>query len=141
MDDVCSKCGEVINIDMRFCPNCGCEVTATPRTSRIFKGLKTQFRVLGDRATNVSRTAGGLSQEKATESMKNVLNLLVDVAKNIKRDIPPEMIKAIDLNAEVSFIAFSMGVSIDLEQLETKDVKQSAPEQETGGISFGDDLP
>jgi len=122
MDDVCSRCGVVINSDMRFCPNCGCEVSIKPKTSRIFKGLKTQFRVLGDKASNVSRTAGGISQEKATENMKNVLNLLVEVARNIKQDIPPEMIKAIDLNAEVSFIAFSMGVTIDLEQLETKEV-------------------
>ena len=108
MDDVCSKCGAVINLEMRFCSNCGCKVSTTQRTSRLFKGIKTQFKVLGDKATTVGRTAGGLSQEKATESMKSVLNLLVEVAKNIKRDIPPEMIKAIDLNAEVSFIAFSM---------------------------------
>jgi hypothetical protein len=39
------------------------------------------------------------------------------VAQDVRRELPPDMVKAIDLEAEVSFIAFSIGVTVDLEQL------------------------
>lgn len=39
------------------------------------------------------------------------------MAQDVRRELPPDMVNAIDLEAEVSFIAFSIGVTMDLEQL------------------------
>ena len=64
-----------------------------------------------------------ISQEKATEATRNLLNLVTNVAREVRKDLPPDMIKAVDLRASVSFIAFSIGVGVDLEKLQTKNVK------------------
>jgi hypothetical protein len=46
-----------------------------------------------------------------------MLKIVTHVAQDVRRELPPDMVKAIDLEAEVSFIAFSIGVTVDLEQL------------------------
>jgi hypothetical protein len=46
-----------------------------------------------------------------------MIDLLIQVARDVRDEIPADMVKAIDLEAEISFIAFSIGVSIDLEQI------------------------
>ena len=75
------------------------------------------------KAKEVTKQASGVvSEEKASEAVKNMVGLMIDVAKNVRKDIPPKMVKAIDLSAEISFIAFSIGVSIDLEYLEISEV-------------------
>jgi hypothetical protein len=71
-----------------------------------------------------------LSQEKATEATRNLLNLVTNVAREVRKDLPPDMVKAVDLRASVSFIAFSIGVSVDLEKLQTKKVKIQEHAQE-----------
>ena len=52
-------------------------------------------------------------------SVRIMIDLLIRVARDVRKEIPPDMIKAVDLEAEISFIAFSIGVSIDLEQIKS----------------------
>ena len=50
--------------------------------------------------------------------LKNILlKLVTQVARDVKKELPPDMIKAVDLSAEMSFIAFTIGVQVDLEQV------------------------
>jgi hypothetical protein len=64
--------------------------------------------------------SGSITSERASEVVGNLVDVMVQVARDLKEKTPPEVMKAIDLEAEVSFVAFSVGVSIDLEQLDTK---------------------
>jgi len=63
------------------------------------------------------RAKGMVTQERASEAVRNMLKIVTHVAQDVRRELPPDMVKAIDLEAEVSFIAFSIGVTVDLEQL------------------------
>lgn len=110
---------------------------------KLIGGIRSRFRLVGSKAQEVSAKAQGMltqekttdviskakdlskkatgmvSSDRASDVVKNMVNLIIQVAKDIKKEIPPEMIKAIDIEAEMSFIAFSIGISVDLEQLET----------------------
>ncbi len=109
--------------------------------SSVFSGFRTKLKSVSDSAQKMTdktstlglgektseafskareKMAGSLSSEKASEVVGNLVEIMIQVARDLKKEIPPEVIKAIDLEAEVSFIAFSVGVSIDLEQLDTK---------------------
>ena len=84
----------------------------------LFQGIKTRIRVAGKQAGGAGQAAKGVvSPEKASEAVRNMLNVMTQVAMDVKRDISPEMVKAVDLTAEINLIAFSIGVQIDLEQL------------------------
>lgn len=83
--------------------------------------MKTKIRVVGDKAGTASKMAkGAVAPEKASAAVRNMLNVMTQVALDVERDLPPEMVKAVDLTAEINLIAFTIGVSIDLEQLRTK---------------------
>jgi hypothetical protein len=109
--------------------------------SSVFSGFRTKLKSVSDSAQKMTdktstlglgektsevfskareKVAGSISSEKASEVVGNLVEIMIQVARDLKREIPPEVIKAIDLEAEVSFVAFSVGVSIDLEQLDTK---------------------
>ncbi|MCW4040386.1 MAG: hypothetical protein NWE83_06510 [Candidatus Bathyarchaeota archaeon] len=77
------------------------------------------MKVLGDKTTSAvtQRAKGMVTQERASEAVRNMLKIVTHVAQDVRRELPPDMVKAIDLEAEVSFIAFSIGVTVDLEQL------------------------
>jgi len=94
-------------------------VTEPQPESDLFSGLRSKVKVLGDRTTSAvsQRTKGMITQERASEAVRSMLKIVTHVAQDVRRDLPPEMVKAIDLEAEISFIAFSIGVSVDLEQL------------------------
>jgi len=87
----------------------------------LIQGLKTKIRVVGDKAGNASKMAkAAVAPEKASAAVRNMLNVMTQVALDVERDLPPEMVKAVDLTAEINLIAFTIGVSIDLEQFRTK---------------------
>ncbi len=122
----CPRCNRVLIDGAKFCAYCGCAVTAPQSESGLFGGLRSKVKVLGDRTTSAvsQRTKGIITQERASEAVRNMLKIVTHVAQDVRRELPPEMVKAIDLEAEISFIAFSIGVSVDLEQLAlTKDKK------------------
>ena len=66
-----------------------------------------------------------VSTETASKAVMSMLNLVVNVARRIRDDVPPEMISAIDLTAEMSFVAFSVGVEVDLEKVPRGKMKGS----------------
>lgn len=122
---VCSRCGATVNETLKFCPKCGrsLRITRGIISGRLLGSLKSSVKVIGDKTLSVGERAKGmLSQEKATEATRNLLNLVTSVAREVRKDLPPDMIKAVDLRASVSFIAFSIGVTVDLEKLQTKKV-------------------
>jgi hypothetical protein len=42
---------------------------------------------------------------------------MLNVAKQLHTEMPEEMLKAVDLEASVNFVAFNLGITIDLEQI------------------------
>jgi hypothetical protein len=129
----CDRCGATVNDTLKFCPKCGRSLRI-PRGitgGRLLGGLKSSVKVIGDKTISAGERAKGmLSQEKATEATRNLLNLVTTVAREVRKDLPPDMVKAVDLRANVSFIAFSIGVSVDLEKLQTTKVKIQEHSQE-----------
>lgn len=140
---VCPVCGTEHGQEYAFCPECGCNlsdvdaVTITidpdrPDVSvaaslknqvqnigqKAQKGLSSVTNSISDRARIVSARASNIAvQEKVTESMSSLVNLMLNVSKDITKQMPKEMISAIDLEAEVNFVAFSIGVTVDLAEL------------------------
>jgi hypothetical protein len=140
---VCPVCGTEYDQEYAFCPECGCNlaevdavtVTVNPNTAgaSVAASLKNQVQNIGQMAqkglSNVtssisdkakvvsSRASNIVVQDKVTEAMGNLVNLMINVSKDITKQMPKEMISAIDLEAEVNFVAFSIGVTIDLAEL------------------------
>jgi hypothetical protein len=140
---VCPVCNTEHNQQYAFCPECGCNltiveavsVTVNPTSSSesFTRSLKSQVQKIGKKAQQglsevssvISEKAGEVSikasnavvEQKVTEAMGNLVNLMINVSKDIATQIPPDMLNAIDLEAEINFIAFTIGVSIDLADL------------------------
>jgi len=86
-------------------------------------GLKTKAKTVGDKTSAIGvRAKSMVSQDKASEAVKSLLNLITQVAREARNNLDPDMVKAIDLRANVSFVAFSVGVIVDLEKLQPKKV-------------------
>ena len=138
----CPVCGTEHKTQYIFCPECGCNlsqvnavtVTLNSETSEskrsIFKknvqeisqkaqqGLQDVSSVIAEKAKDVSnRTTNIVVEEKVSEAMSNLVNLMIDVSKDVAKQVPSEMLSAIDLEAEINFVAFTIGVSIDLQEL------------------------
>ena len=121
----CPKCGALTGETSKFCPKCGCTLTQLNKSSQesIFSGLKAKVKNIGEKTTTVGlRAKGVFSQDKASGAVKNLLDVMTNIARDVRKDLPSDMVKAVDLRASVSFIAFSVGVSIDLEKLQVKQV-------------------
>lgn len=146
--NTCPQCGSEVNKGFKFCTNCGCrivigqeavEVTIKPQVEEklIPRNIMDQIQMIGSKAQSVvtkekttelvgkakeitEKASLGVTPEKATQMISSLVTLMIQVARDVKGQIPPEMVKAIDLEAEVSFVAFSVGVSIDLEQITAK---------------------
>lgn len=140
---VCPVCGTEHDKEYSFCPECGCNlteadavtVTVNPdaegvsRTEMLKnqvqnigqmaqKGLSNVTSSISDKAKDVSNRASNIVvQDKVTEAMGNLVNLMINVSKDITKQMPKEMISAIDLEAEVNFVAFTIGVTVDLAEL------------------------
>lgn len=151
---VCPVCGTEHDQEYAFCPECGCNLSEigavtvniepdTPGASvatslknqvqnigqKAQKGLSSVTNSITDRARVVTARASNIAvQEKVTESMSSLVNLMLNVSKDITKQMPKEMISAIDLEAEVNFVAFSIGVTVDLAELNK--VKPSADDIE-----------
>ena len=160
----CPNCGCLTDPEAMFCGNCGEKIFLTeivavepPSQSekRLLDDLKSQFKEIGVKAQKVgseitsSETATGVvskakeatrkagtmvSPERATEVVRNIINLMMEVASEVRKEVPAHMRKAIDLSAEANFVAFTIGVSIDLDQIEAKTkVKETEVLSKTDG--------
>ncbi len=109
----------VLSDGAKFCASCGYALQSAQPDSGLLGGFRSKVKVLGDRTTSAvtQRAKGMVTQERASEAVRNMLKIVTHVAQDVRRELPPDMVKAIDLEAEVSFIAFSIGVTVDLEQL------------------------
>ena len=97
---------------------------------RLFQALGASSIIL-DKASNVSiGTDNVLVQRQVSEAMASLVNLMINVSQDVKNGISSDMINAVDLNARVNFVAFSMGVSIDLAAL-TKIKSEEKLKQDT----------
>lgn len=121
---ICPRCGSSVEGNVKFCSRCGNAIQKTEKSEGFLGGLRTKVKVMGDKATSVTKRAGGMvSPERASEAVRNMVNLILQVASNVRKEIPPEMVKAVDISAEISFIAFSIGVSVDLEQIQIEETQ------------------
>jgi hypothetical protein len=92
------------------------------KPGKLVRGFKGVARGIGQKATGLTDKVGAIdkvskivSQEKASETTRKLLKLVTQVARDVKKELPPDMVKAVDLSAEISFIAFTIGVQVDLE--------------------------
>ncbi len=152
---ICPVCGTEHGEQYAFCPECGCSLTEIPAVTvtvnpdspvatvasslknqvqnigqRAQKGISNVSNVISDRAKDVTNRASNIVvQDKVTEAMGNLVNLMINVSKDITKQMPKEMISAIDLEAEVNFVAFTIGVTIDLAELnKTKETIEDGQE-------------
>lgn len=149
----CPVCGTVYNKKMNFCIKCGynlqevnaVSVSVNPDTSnkqekvslrnQVFTlGQKAQQGITGvtsgisDKARDVtSRASNVVVQEKVSEAMGNLVNLMINVSKDVVKQVPIDMVNAIDLEAEVNFVAFTIGVSIDLAEINKTELMEEIP--------------
>ena len=141
---ICTNCGTLVEGNNRFCTNCGTPIQA-PRPSpppeptlppqpaprlESAESLLGELKVVENKAGNASQKAmGAISPERASEAVINMLSVMTQVARDVKRDLPQDMVNAVDLTAEINLIAFSIGVSIDLDQLRANSTP-ALPKQE-----------
>lgn len=138
----CPVCNTVYSEEMKFCGECGCNLTEVEAVTvtvnptnrdKIVSSLKSGVQKIGektqqglsgassmiaDKAFSVTQRANNLMvQERVSEAMGNLVNLMINVSKDVTKSIPSDMVNAIDLEAEVNFVAFTIGVTIDLAEL------------------------
>jgi hypothetical protein len=138
---ICSACGKTVEKSNQFCPHCGSTIESEKMENRVLGSFRTRLKSVGNTAQKLTektasleigtkssqavkkareKVSGNITSERASEVVGNLVEVMIQVARDLKEKTPPEVIKALDLSAEVSFVAFSVGVSIDLEQLDTK---------------------
>jgi hypothetical protein len=138
----CPQCGVKLSPNQQFCTSCGYKITSSgpvtvtirPKDESLKKnifsqvksiGSRAQEAVKGDSASNVmtkakefkNKATRAMTPENASEIVTNLVNIMIQVARDVRKELPKDMINAIDLEAEMNFVAFSVGVSIDLEQI------------------------
>ncbi len=138
----CPVCNTVYGEELKFCGECGCNlteveavtVTVNPTSreklmgslkkqaqkigEKTQQGLSSASNMIADKAFSVTERASNMMvQERVSEAMGNLVNLMINVSKDVTKSIPSDMVNAIDLEAEVNFVAFTIGVSIDLAEL------------------------
>ena len=152
----CPVCGIVYSEQMKFCGECGCDLTdadavtvtvnptnreklvnnlmkgAQKISEKTHQGLSGATNLIAEKAFSVGEKASNLMvQERVSEAMGNLVNLMINVSRDVTKSIPADMVNSIDLEAEVNFVAFTIGVTIDLgelnkgKKLETQTVQES----------------
>ena len=48
---------------------------------------------------------------------ENLVNLMINVSKDVVKKVPVDKVKALHLRADVNFVAFSVGITIDLDEI------------------------
>jgi len=154
----CPVCKTTYNQHMQFCGECGCNlseveavtVTLNPNTKKekLVKNFRNHAKNIGqkaqrglsgassmimDKAFTVSeRTNNVAVQKRVSAAMGNLVNLMINVSKDVTK-----------LEAEVNFVAFTIGVTIDLAELKKgKDVEmvQLASSEEGSSPPPGPDI-
>jgi hypothetical protein len=89
----------------------------------LFGGFSTKVKTIGEKTVAIGQQAkGAVSQEKAGDAVKNLLELVTKVARDARNNLDPDMVKAVDLSAYISLPLIRVGVSVDLEKLQPKKI-------------------
>jgi hypothetical protein len=123
--NLCPKCGQIVSDVQSFCTYCGCSLRETPQVNSAFNSLKSRFTSAKDsslfKASSVKEMAAGfVSREKTSEAIQKMMQVVTYVAQDMKKGMSSEMVKAVTVSARMSFVAFSIGVSIPLEKLPSR---------------------
>jgi uncharacterized OB-fold protein len=139
----CPVCGKVYYRKMKFCAECGTNLQelkavsvslnpAAPTVSekvslknQVFNiGRKAQKEITGvasgitEKAKDVTgRASDSIVQEKVSESIGNLVNMMINVSKDVVKKVPVDKVNALHLRADVNFVAFSVGITIDLDEI------------------------
>jgi uncharacterized Zn finger protein (UPF0148 family) len=114
--EICPKCGQVRVRNSAFCVGCGHKYQDTNSPARKYN--RSFVDTIRERASSARDKTGELvSREKASQAVQNMVEVVTYVAQDIKQGMSSEMVDAVTVNARVSFVAFSIGVSIALDKL------------------------
>ena len=114
--EVCPKCGQVRVRNSNFCVGCGIKYQET--SSHSSKYNRSVIDSIRERASSArEKTSELISPEKASKAVQNMVDVVTYVAQDIKQGMSSEMVNAVTVNARVSFVALSIGVSIALDKL------------------------
>jgi hypothetical protein len=139
----CPVCRKMYNTDRNFCNECGTNlrehkavsVSINPpipttseksslRTQVLSFGRKAQKGItevtsgITDKAKEVTgRTSDVVVQERVSESIGNMVNMMINVSKDVIRKVPVDKVNALHLRADVNFVAFSIGITVDLAEI------------------------
>lgn len=139
----CPVCETTYNQHMQFCGECGCNlseveavtviINPNTRKEKLVKNFKNQAQNIGqkaqkglsgassmimDKAFTVSERTNNIEvQKRVSVAMASLVNMMINVSSDVKKGISSDMVNAIDLSARVNFVAFSIGVSVDLAEL------------------------
>ena len=117
---VCPKCGQIITDDYVYCSSCGFNLKETHSVSSAIGSLKSRFSLAKDaslRSRVTEKAVSLVSREKASNAVQKMMEVVTYVAQDMKKGMSSEMVKAVTVNARMSFVAFSVGVSIALDKL------------------------
>jgi hypothetical protein len=136
----CPVCETKHNKQILFCTECGCnlsEIKAVTVTKSIDedslvnypsvnvqghgeqtqKGETVASSNILDGVFNLSTGTENVIQQKVTEAIASLVNMMLKVSNDVKKEIETDMVKGVTLSAHVSFVTFSIGVFVDLAAL------------------------
>jgi hypothetical protein len=114
--EICPICGQVRVSNSKFCVGCGHKYQDANFPARKYN--RSFVDTIRERASSAREKTGELvSREKASQAVQNMVEVVTYVAQDIKQGMSSEMVDAVTVNARVSFVAFSIGVSIALDKL------------------------
>ena len=115
--ELCPGCGQVRVKNSNFCVGCGHKYQETKPHSYA-RTNRSVVDTLREHASSArEKTTGLISPEKASQAVQNMVEVVTHVAQDMKQGMSSEMVKAVTVNARVSFVAFSVGVNIALDKL------------------------
>lgn len=132
---VCSRCGKTITKTTKFCPGCGLDCREPILLTRSFDSLRSRYdsarkATIKQTSAMSEATKGSVSPDKAAAAVKRMVDVVTFVAQDVKKGMSSDMVKAVTVSARVSFVGFSIGVSIALDKLPLRENSESATQIE-----------
>ena len=160
----CPVCETTYNKPVHFCSECGCnfskveEVTDTVaskiRDDKLVSNLRNQFQNLGqkahkgitkassgllDQASNVTQMSSNDEvQRRVSESMSSLLNKMINMSSDLENSISSDLLSSVNLFSSANFVVFSIGVSVNLTELEKITKAEVAARESEKSESMGE---
>lgn len=115
--EVCPGCGQVRVMNSNFCVGCGHKYQDTKPYSFAQSNRSVVDTIREHASSARDKTTELVSPEKTSQAVQNMVKVVTHVAQDMKQGMSSEMVKAVTVSARVSFVAFSVGVSIALDKL------------------------